>query len=61
MAGKQSVSLNGYITYIDIGDSLCLGVTLTFDAETYQPVVRNFSPRELYLEPQRNRRSGDKS
>jgi len=50
-----------YITYIDIGDGPRLGVTLAFDAETYQPVVRNFSHQGMYLEPQRNRRSGDKS
>jgi len=62
MVGKQSVSLDGYITYIDIGDGLHLGVTLTFDAKTYQPVVvRNFLPQGLYLEPQRNHSSGDKS
>jgi len=33
MAGKPSASLDGYIAYIDIGDSLRLGVTLAFDAK----------------------------
>jgi len=39
MAGKQSASLDGYIAYIDIGDGLCLGVTLAFDAETYHQLL----------------------
>jgi len=39
MVGKWSASLDCYIAYIDIGDSLRLGITLAFDAETYHQLL----------------------
>jgi len=43
MVGKQSALLDGYIAYIDIGDGLCLGVTLTFAAKMHHQLLqKNF-------------------